>query len=255
LIRRNHRYSAQSISVGSNESIRRRAQTSGFPPSFQPRARCHKHQSIGRQSYLDFLFFFLFFPIAATTLSSKNELINTTYSFCSDPTQIQKQIMSTTSNTRQSAIFVEDAHNLVGDIVKMSKEVPTKGRNVSGRSWKVRPQKRSSSLVKTKINNQSKPWEVREQERLANKEIRELQTSMREDRRQGKIVKKERRLENVKRRAENEFKSSQMSAKNLNTSKLGNTLKAMSKKQLRQVKKTRVNPKTGLVEYVSAYSK
>jgi hypothetical protein len=167
----------------------------------------------------------------------------------------QKQIMTVTSNTRKSAIFVEEAHNLDGDIVKMSKETSTKGRNVSGRSWKVRPQKRSSSLVKTKINNQSKPWEVREEERLAKKEIRELQTQMREDRRQGKIVKKERRLENEKRRAENEFKSSQKSAKSLNINKLGNTLKAMSKKQLRQVKKTRVNPKTGLVEYVSAYSK
>jgi hypothetical protein len=213
---------------------------------------------VGRQSFAYFVLFVFSHcrhNPQRSTLSPKNEPINTTYNFCSYPTRIQKQIMTTTSNTRKSAIFVEEAHNLEGDIVKMSKETSTKGRNVSGRSWKVRPQKRSSSLVKTKINNQSKPWEVREEERLAKKEIRELQTQMREDRRQGKIVKKERRLENEKRRAENEFKSSQLSAKSLNVNKLGNTLKAMSKKQLRQVKKTRVNPKTGLVEYVSAYSK
>ena len=51
---------------------------------------------------------------------------------------------------------------------------------------------------------------------------------------------------------ENEFKVSSKSAQ-----KMGNNfdlkLKAMSKKQLRQIKKTSVNNRTGVVEFVSAY--
>lgn len=144
---------------------------------------------------------------------------------------------------------------MTGDIIKMSLEVPTKGRNASGRCWKVRPQKRASTLIKTKTNNLTKTFEERLKEKNARKESLELQSELREERRQSKVVKKERRLENERRRAENEFKQAQKSAKQLNLGKLPSTLKAMSKKQLRQIKKTRLNPKTGVVEYVPAYSK
>lgn len=150
---------------------------------------------------------------------------------------------------------VDEKTVMRGDIVKMSKEVPKKGRSVSGRSWKVRQQKRASTLIKTKTNNLVKSFEERQKEKLARKEALELQAELREERRQSKNLKKERRLENEKRRAENEFKQSQKSAKQLNLGKLSSTLKAMSKKQLRQVKKTRLNTKTGVVEYVPAYSK
>jgi hypothetical protein len=150
---------------------------------------------------------------------------------------------------------VEEKQLHTGDIVKMLDEPSTKGKNVSGRAWKVRPQKRASSLVKTKINNNCKTWEQRTQEKLARKEALELQTELREERKQSKIVKKERRLENEKRRAENEFKNAQKSAKELNTGKLKSTLNAMSKKQLRKIKKTRMNTKTGVLEYVSPYAK
>jgi len=150
---------------------------------------------------------------------------------------------------------VEDKQLMMGDIVRMSREPTTKGRNVSGRSWKVRPQKRASTLVKTKVNNGSKTWDQRQQERLARKEGLELQLELREERRQGKVLKKERRLENERRRAENEYKNAQKTAKVLNTGRLKTTLKAMSKKQLRKIKKTRMNSKTGVVEYVSAYAK
>mmetsp|Transcript_47554 Transcript_47554/g.136729 ORF Transcript_47554/g.136729 Transcript_47554/m.136729 type:complete len:167 (+) Transcript_47554:81-581(+) len=144
---------------------------------------------------------------------------------------------------------------MTGDIVKMSQEVPKKGRNVSGRSWKVRPQKRASTLINTKTNNQVKSFEDRLREKQMRKEALELQSELREERRQAKVQKKERRLENERRRAENEFKHAQKSAKELNLGKLPSTLKAMSKKQLRQIKKTRLNPKTGVVEYVPAYAK
>ena len=150
---------------------------------------------------------------------------------------------------------VDEKSLLEGDILEMSRQPSTKGRNVSGRSWKVRPQKRASTLVKTKINNRTKTWEERQQEKLARQEALELQNELREERRQAKILKKERRLENEKRRAENEFKQAQRSSQELNAGRLKSTLKGMSKKQLRQVKKTRMNAKTGTLEFVPAYSK
>ncbi|KAL3921377.1 MAG: hypothetical protein SGILL_002779, partial [Bacillariaceae sp.] len=150
---------------------------------------------------------------------------------------------------------VEEKNLLEGDIIEMTRKSSTKGRNVSGRSWKVRPQKRASTLTKTKVNNRTKTWEERRQEKLARQEALELQSELREERRQAKILKKERRLENEKRRAENEFKNSQRSAQELNAGRLKSTLKAMSKKQLRQIKKTRMNSKTGTLEFVPAYSK
>ena len=150
---------------------------------------------------------------------------------------------------------VDEKQIFRGDILELSKGVSMKGKNVSGRSWKVRPQKRASSIVKTKVNNASKTWEQRQQEKLARKEALELQNELREERRQAKIQKKERRLENERRRAENEYKQAQKNVKVLNTGKLRSTLKAMSKKQLRQIKKTRMNTKTGVIEYVPAYAK
>lgn len=146
---------------------------------------------------------------------------------------------------------------LKGDVVKLCTTDldKTKGRNVSGRSWKVRPQKRASTLIKTKVNNRSKTWEARKQDRLARKEVLEVQKQMQEERRQSAIEKKERRLENERRRQENEFKLAQKMSQTLNYDKAGTKMKAMSKKQLRQIKKTRVNTKTGAVEYVSAYAK
>jgi hypothetical protein len=150
---------------------------------------------------------------------------------------------------------VDEKTVMRGDIVQMASDVPSKGRSVSGRSWKVRPQKRASTLIKTKTNNQVKSFQERLKEKRERKESLELQAELREERRQTKVVKKERRLENEKKRAENEYKQAQKSAKQLNLGKLSSTLKAMSKKQLRQVKKTRINTKTGVVEFVPAYSK
>jgi hypothetical protein len=128
-----------------------------------------------------------------------------------------------------------------------------KGRNASGRSWKVRPQKRASSLVVTKVNNRSTSWEKKTAELLARKQALELQQEMKDATRTRAIEKKERRLENERRRAENEFKAT--SAQVLNSNKARLTLKSMNKKQLRQVKKTRLNVKTGVVEYVPLFSK
>jgi hypothetical protein len=160
-----------------------------------------------------------------------------------------------TSTAVSSKIATDPTQIGRGDVVELSKELSTKGRNASGRTWKVRPQKRASSLFKTRMNNQKSDWDSKQSEKLTRKVALELQKELQEETRQAAIIKKERRLENEKRRAENEFNAAQQSVQTLNTNKMGATLKAMSKKQLRQIKKTRLNTKTGVVEYVSAYAK
>lgn len=130
-----------------------------------------------------------------------------------------------------------------------------KGRNVSGRSWKKTSQKRASSLIKTATNNQTKSFEERQALKRKRQETIELQKQLKEERIQQLRDKRERRIENEKRRAENEYESAKKSAQSLNLNKVHSKLKTMSKKQLRQIKKTRVNPKTGATEFVPAYAK
>ncbi len=56
---------------------------------------------------------------------------------------------------------------------------------------------------------------------------------------------------------ENEYKQAMQNGKLqvLNVKKLGTTMKNMNKKQLRQIKKSRMNSKTGVLEFVGAYEK
>ena len=143
---------------------------------------------------------------------------------------------------------------LPGDILKDKPKVP-KGRSVSGRSWKLRPQKRASSLItKTVQNGRSTPWEKRMKQKEQLRSIRERQQEIKEEKRQAVLAKNERRLENERRRMENEFKVASRSAQTLGRN-ADLKLKGMNKKQLRQIKKTRMNTKTGAIEFVSAYKK
>lgn len=133
-----------------------------------------------------------------------------------------------------------------------------KGRNVSGRSWKMysaQSQKSSNLVRKVPNNGRSKSWEAKQKEREERKAMLEKLNEMKEAKRNAILGKKERHLEQEKRRMENEFKYASKSAQTLNKDKVGLTMKAMNKKQLRQIKKTRMNTKTGVVEYVSAYAK
>ncbi|GMH91264.1 hypothetical protein TL16_g12008 [Triparma laevis f. inornata] len=61
--------------------------------------------------------------------------------------------------------FTPPNHHLEGTFLTTAP--PTKGRNTSGRNWKVRPQKRTSTLVtKVKLNNKVKnSWEEKEAQR------------------------------------------------------------------------------------------
>jgi rRNA-processing protein CGR1 len=132
-----------------------------------------------------------------------------------------------------------------------------KGQNASGRTWKVRPQRRASTLVTSKVNGRAKDWADRLAERECRRETIRVQKEMEDSKRQEAIDKKQRKLENEKRRQENELKNLERSGavQALNHDRVGRTLKAMNKKQLRNIKKSRVNTKTGIVEFVPAYAK
>jgi rRNA-processing protein CGR1 len=150
------------------------------------------------------------------------------------------------------------SHVLRGDITKMQPMVDDKpkGLNVSGRSWKVRTQERASKLV-TAIpqNKRNKTWEKRQAEKSLKKAAKEMEQELKDQTKQLVLDKKERRLQQEKRRMENEFKNAQKNAQALNHKHMHLKLKAMNKKQLRQIKKTRMNSKTGVVEYVGAYAR
>jgi len=90
---------------------------------------------------------------------------------------------------------------------------------------------------------------------MLTKEIKSEQADLIKERIEEKRLKRERRLENEKRRMENEYNHAKSSMQTLNTKRLGNTMRAMNKKQLRQIKKSRMNTKTGVVEFVGAYDK
>ncbi len=148
--------------------------------------------------------------------------------------------------------------SLNGNILSPTRaaELKLSGRNTSNRPWKLRPQKRASSLVTSnKINGRSKSWEAKEEERRLKRQVKEAQKEMIEEKKRLIREKKERRLENEKRRMENEYENAKRSMQTLNVERVGKTMKAMNKKQLRQIKKTRMNTKTGVVEFVGAYAK
>ena len=101
-------------------------------------------------------------------------------------------------------------------------------------------------------NNKKMSWEEKTAEQLRKKEIKEREEEMKREKKEKILEKKRLREEQEKRRAENELKN--MKVQTL-TRNVDGKLKAMSKKQLRQIKKSRMNTKTGVVEYVDAYAK
>lgn len=81
----------------------------------------------------------------------------------------------------------------------------------------------------------------------AQRTVKEMQDAMKQSKKEEVAARRERRLEKARRRAEGEMRAAQVQV--LDPAKL----KKMNKKQLRGVKKTRVNAQTGVVEFVGAY--
>jgi len=194
-------------------------------------------------------------PTTTTTTTT------TETSTASKATTDSKTTTSAKTTTTKLAIPVDKSTIMTENVLKLilppsahPDRIP-KGRNASGRTWKGRTQKRASSLKHTRINNQVKSFAERQALKRQRTETLELQQEMSTAKREEAVRRRERRLENERRKAENEYKNLQKSIQTLNTDKAATTLKTMSKKQLRQIKKTRLNPKTGVVEYVSPYAK
>ena len=72
---------------------------------------------------------------------------------------------------------------------------------------------------------------------------------------EAKRLKRQNRLDNEKRRMDNEYRNAKKCMQTLNAGRLGTTMRNMNKKHLRQIKKSRMNSKSGVVEFVGAYEK
>ncbi|KAJ0401049.1 hypothetical protein ATCC90586_004154 [Pythium insidiosum] len=129
----------------------------------------------------------------------------------------------------------------VGVTAKGKVEVP-RGRPVSGRPWKTTQKTRFSSAKYKGTKTLSTTWEEKIAMRAKSKELKELQSEIKARRQAEKDEKKRAREEREKRRAENELKSASVQVISRT-----NRLKSMSKKQLRNIRKTIVN-KHGVVD-------
>mmetsp|Transcript_23809 Transcript_23809/g.40537 ORF Transcript_23809/g.40537 Transcript_23809/m.40537 type:complete len:142 (+) Transcript_23809:31-456(+) len=123
------------------------------------------------------------------------------------------------------------------------------GRAKSGRLWKAKQTERSSAQKRRGVlSHMAKSFEEKQRIREEKKAVQELENEMKEVKRQQKIEERLRREDKEKRKIANELKSS--AYQNINPAKM----KGMSKKQLRNIKKTSVN-KFGQVELVDVYNK
>ncbi|CCI44068.1 hypothetical protein ABG067_002794 [Albugo candida] len=122
-----------------------------------------------------------------------------------------------------------------------------RGRTKSGRCWKKSQQGRFSSIHYKVSRTLSTTWDEKLEQREKKQELQRLQSDIKARQDQLKEEKKRLREEKQKRRQENELKS--MSFQSLSKT---HRIKSMSKKQLRNIRKSVVN-KQGVVEYVPVY--
>ena len=123
--------------------------------------------------------------------------------------------------------------------------VDVRGRNVSGRPWKQPPKSRSSSL---KMTQPRKSWDAKKREREARQRAREKEAELVEARKERIAEQKRKTEEKRSRKRRNEFRNAQYQV--ITNDK---TVKSLSKKKLRQIKRTRVAA-DGEVELVDAYA-
>ena len=118
----------------------------------------------------------------------------------------------------------------------------------SGRWWKpVQKQRFSAMKLKNKKAGVNKSWKRKMEERQRRKEVKELEREIKEMKQKQREEERLKRVEKRKRKAENTMKNIRMQPIK-NVAKL----KKMNKKQLRSVKKTRIDDE-GNVHLVGAY--
>ncbi|ETV77430.1 hypothetical protein H257_08847 [Aphanomyces astaci] len=134
-------------------------------------------------------------------------------------------------------------------VAESKKEEPPRGVPVSGRSWKKTQRSKNSMMTYKATKTLSTTWDEKMAAKSKKKEMKDLEHEIANRKKQEKVDKRVAREEKEKRRIANEFKAS-----TLQVIKKTHKLKSMSKKQLRNIKKTRMN-KNGEIELVSAYAK
>ena len=122
-----------------------------------------------------------------------------------------------------------------------------RGKPKSGRDWKSEQTVRHSAILRQgTISNLSKTQTQHAAERARKKQLKELESSMKEEKRQKILDAKQKREDQTKRREANSLRTA--ATQNINPEKL----KGMSKKQLRNIRKTAMG-KNGQIELVPAY--
>jgi len=126
-------------------------------------------------------------------------------------------------------------------------EVIPDGIPKSGRVWKMKQQARFSTIKRSGMMNfLCKTREEKEVKRIAHQNMKELEKELKNEKKAKLAEEKRKREERNQRRLANEYKNSVYQVIK------PETMKGMSKKQLRMVRKTAVN-KTGQVELVNPF--
>jgi hypothetical protein len=128
----------------------------------------------------------------------------------------------------------------------------TRGRATSGRSWKKTETSRTSTLGRDGTPKTKSSWEKKQRDRAKRDAAKAAEAALKAEIKDDRVRASDRRRERAAQVQKNELKSAQYVP--LKDGGL-HAVKAMSKKQLRQIKKTRIDPNTGQVELVSLYAK
>ncbi|KAK8807622.1 hypothetical protein WA171_000575 [Blastocystis sp. BT1] len=132
---------------------------------------------------------------------------------------------------------------------KEKKTVIPQGIGAAGKVWRKKHEQKFSLFATNGALQIKTSWQEKEERRKRLQRTKELEKSITERRIEEKRQRRQQIEERRARREQNEIKSMKVQ-----TIRDTNKLKKMSKKQLKQIKKTRVD-KNGNVEYVSAYAK
>lgn len=125
---------------------------------------------------------------------------------------------------------------------------PPRGANKSGRNWKdVKTEKAKACIMRPLKKSLGSSWEKKQQVRLRNQETKEVQQELIARALEQREEARKNRINRLKRKAENELKSSKIQVLSH-----PEKIKKMSKKQLKQVYKTRMGD-DGVVRLVGAY--
>lgn len=123
-----------------------------------------------------------------------------------------------------------------------------RGMNKSNRNWKsVKTEKGRACILRPMRKTLGSSWEKKQKIRLQNQENKEIQQALQDKRREQSDEARRNRVNKLKRKAENELKSSKIQVMSH-----PEKIKKMSKKQLKQVYKTRMGD-DGVVRLVGAY--